>query len=434
MTDVMIDEKASEAPDTQPVVQLGYLDKQLMGQLVDRVRSEGLQLTGENGLLGQLTKIIVEAAAEGELDEHLGYTKHDSAGRDGGNSRNGTRPKTVLTDIGPVEVEIPRDRDGTFQPQVVRKRQRRLNGIDGLVISLSAKGLTHGEIAAHLAEVYGANVSKQTISTITDRVIEGMSAWQNRPLDPVYPVVFIDAINVKIREGNVANRPIYIALGVTVDGTRDVLGLWAGEHGDGEGSKYWLRVLSEIKNRGVKDVCIVVCDGLTGLPAAIENVWPQTITQTCIVHLLRNSFRYASKKDWAGIAKNLKPVYTAAGESAALDAFAAFSEKWEKRYPAIVKLWENAWAEFVPFLAFDTEIRSVICTTNSIESVNSRIRKAVNARGHFPTEQAALKCVYLAVMSLDPTGKGRQRWVNRWKAPLNAFEIAFPGRLNPGRK
>ena len=434
MTDVMMDETVVESADQEAVVRLDDLDRQLIGQLVDRVRSEGLQLTGEDGLLAQLTKTIIESAAEGEMDAHLGYAKHDPAGRDGGNSRNGARTKSVLTDIGPVEVAVPRDRDGTFEPQIVRKRQRRLSGLDSLVISLSAKGLTHGEICAHLAEVYGASVSKQTISTITDRVIEGMSEWQNRPLDAVYPVVFIDAINVKIRDGNVANRPIYTALGVTVDGTRDVLGLWAGEHGDGEGAKYWLRVLSEIKNRGVQDVCIVVCDGLKGLPDAIANVWPAAITQTCIIHLLRNSFRYASKRDWAAIAKDLKLVYTAASESAALDAFVAFSQKWEQRYPAIIKLWENAWAEFVPFLAFDKEIRTVICTTNSVESLNSRIRRAVNARGHFPTEQAALKCVYLAIMSLDPTGKGRQRWMNRWKAPLNAFEIAFPGRLTQGRK
>lgn len=434
MTDVTMD-KVVETPDGQGVVRLDDLDEQLIGQLVDRARCEGLQLTGEDGLLAQLTKRIIESAAQGEMDVHLGYAKHDPAGRDGANSRNGARAKTVLTDIGPVEVTIPRDRDATFEPRIVRKRQRRLSGLDGLVISLSAKGLTHGEICAHLAEVYGAQVSKQTISTITDRVIEGMSEWQNRPLDAVYPVVFIDAINVKIREGNVANRPIYVALGVTVDGTRDVLGLWAGEHGDGEGSKFWLRILTEIKNRGTQDICIVVCDGLKGLPAAIETVWPQAITQTCIIHLLRNSFRYASKKDWAAIAKDdLKPVYTAASEAAALDAFVAFSEKWQQRYPAIIKLWDNAWAEFVPFLAFDKEIRSVICTTNSIESLNSRIRRAVNARGHFPTEQAALKCIYLAIMSLDPTGKGRQRWMNRWKAPLNAFELAFPGRLNPGRK
>jgi putative transposase len=315
----------------------------------------------------------------------------------------------------------------------VAKRQRRLTGVDDLVLSLSAKGLTHGEIAAHLAEVYGAEVSKQTISTITDRVLEGMGEWQNRPLDPVYPVIFIDGVNVKIRDGQVANRPIYVALAVTVDGTRDILGLWAGEHGDGEGAKYWLRVLTEIKNRGVADCCIVVCDGLKGLPDAVDAVWPQTIVQTCIVHLLRNSFRYASRKDWSQIAKDLKPVYTAPSEAAALDRFAEFAGKWEKRYPAIIGLWTNAWAEFVPFLQFDTEIRTVICTTNAIESINARIRRAVNARGHFPTEQAALKCIYLAIMSLDPTGKGRKRWSNRWKAALNAFQITFDGRLSANR-
>ena len=409
-------------------------DEQLVAHLAERARSEGLQLTGEGGLLARLTKRVVESALEGEMDDHLGYAKHDWSGRDGGNSRNGTRAKTVLTEAGPVELAVPRDRDGSFAPQLVKKRQRRLSGVDDLVISLSAKGLTHGEICAHLGEVYGAQVSKQTISTITDRVLEGMGEWQSRPLDVVYPVIFIDAVNVKIRDGNVANRPIYVALAVTVDGTRDILGLWAGEHGDGEGAKYWLRVLSEIKNRGTADVCIVVCDGLKGLPDAIGTVWPQAITQTCIVHLLRNSFRYASKRDWSAIAKDLKPVYTAPSEAAAVEAFLTFTEKWEKRYPAIIKLWENAWAEFVPFLAFDTDIRTVICTTNAIESINARIRRAVNARGHFPNEQAAMKCVYLAIMSLDSTGTARKRWYNRWKAALNAFEITFDGRLSAGRK
>jgi len=412
----------------------GMPDEQLIAQLAGRARAEGLRLTGEDGLLSRLTKVVVESALEGEMDDHLGYGKHDPAGRDGGNSRNGTRVKTLVTEAGPVEVAVPRDRASSFEPKIVAKRQRRLSGVDDLVISLSAKGLTHGEICAHLAEIYGAQVSKQTISTITDRVMEGMGEWQNRPLDPVYPVIFIDCIHVKIRDGQVANRPIYVALAVTVDGTRDVLGLWAGEHGDGEGAKYWLRVLTEIKNRGTTDCCIVVCDGLKGLPDAISQVWPQTLVQTCIVHLLRNSFRYASRKDWAAIAKDLKPVYTAPSEQAALDRFAEFSEKWEKRYPAIVRLWTNAWAEFVPFLAFDTEIRTVICTTNAIESINARIRRAVNARGHFPNEQAALKCVYLAIMSLDPTGKGRKRWSNRWKKALNAFEITFDGRLSAGRK
>lgn len=341
---------------------LDAVDEQLVEQLADRARSEGLQLTGEGGLPARLTKRVVESAIEGEMDDHLGYGKHDPAGRDGGNSRNGTREKTVLTEAGPVPIEVPRDRDGSFCPQLVKKRQRRLSGVDDLVISLSAKGLTHGEISAHLAEIYGAEVSKQTISTITDRVLEGMGEWCNRPLDVVYPVIFIDAINVKIRDGNVANRPIYVALAVTVEGTREVLGLRAGEHGDGEGAKYWMRVLSEIKNRGTADVCPVVCDGLKGLPEAIETVWPQAITQACVVHLLRNSFRYASKRDWAAIAKDLKPIYTAPSESAALEAFAEFSGKWEKRYPAIIKLWENAWAEFVPFLRFDVEIRTLVCT------------------------------------------------------------------------
>src|SRR4030081_1381413 len=409
------------------------VDEQLVRQLAERARADGLQLTGEGGLLQSLTKLVVESSLEGELDDHLGYGKHDAAGRDGGNSRNGRRAKTLLTEAGPVAIEVPRDRDGSFEPKIVAKRQRRLSGVDDLVISLSAKGLTHGEISAHLAEIYGADVSKQTISTITDRVVEGMAQWQSRPLDPVYPVIFIDCVNVKIRDGQVANRPIYVALAVTVEGTREILGLWAGEHGDGEGAKFWLRVLSEIKNRGTTDCCIVVCDGLKGLPDAIATVWPQTIVQTCIVHLLRNSFRYASKKDWSAIAKDLKPVYTAPSEQAALDRFAEFSEKWEKRYPAIVRLWTNAWAEFVPFLQFDQDIRTVICTTNAIESINARIRRAVNARGHFPNEQAALKCVYLAIMSLDPTGTGRKRWSNRWKAALNAFEITFDGRLSAGR-
>jgi putative transposase len=401
--------------------------EQLAVELLDRAKDEGISLVGPGGLLSGLTKTALESMLEGELTEHVGYEPYDPAGHHSGNSRNGTRKKTVLTEVGPVELDVPRDRAGTFEPIVVPKRRRRLNGVDALVCSLSAKGLTHGEISAHLAEIYGARVSKETISRITDRVVEGMVAWQNRPLDAVYPVMFIDAVNVKVREGQVANRPIYMAIGVTVDGERDILGLWAGD--GGEGAKFWHHVLTEIRNRGTKDVCILVCDGLTGLPDAVSAVWPQTIVQTCVVHLLRNSFRYASRRDWPAMARDLKPIYTAPTEAAALEGLADFAGKWEARYPAVVRLWENAWAEFVPFLSFDPEIRTVIYTTNAIESVNARIRKAVKARGHFPNEQAALKCVYLAVMSLDPTGIGRQRWMNRWKAPLNAFTIAFPGRI-----
>jgi transposase-like protein len=420
------------AEDSKPESGLDGLDERLIDQLVVQARVGGLKLTGEGGVLQQLTKRLLESALEGEITDHLGYDKHDPAGRGTGNSRNGVRSKTVITDVGPVEIDVPRDRESSFEPRIVAKRQKRLTGVDEMVISLSAKGLTTGEISAHLAEVYGAEVSRQTISTITDKVVEGMTEWQNRPLDVVYPVVFIDAINVKIRDGQVSNRPIYVALAVTCDGQRDILGLWAGD--GGEGAKYWLHVLTELRNRGVADVLMVVCDGLTGLPDAVTTVWPRTVVQTCVVHLLRNSFRYAGRQHWDAIAKALKPVYTAPTEAAARERFAEFADTWGARYPAIVRLWENAWAEFVPFLAFDVEIRRVICSTNAIESVNARIRRAVKARGHFPNEQAALKCVYLAVMSLDPTGTGRKRWMMRWKPALNAFEIAFDGRLAAGRK
>jgi len=401
--------------------------EELAAELLARADAEGVSLVGPGGLLAGLTKTVLETALEAEMTEHLGYEAHDPAGHHSGNSRNGTRPKTVLTDIGPVCLKVPRDRDGSFSPVIAPKRRRRLGGVDQMVCSLSAKGLTHGEISAHLSEIYGAEVSKETISRITYRLMEGMTAWQNRPLDRVYPVIFVDAVVVKIREGQVANRPIYVAIGVTVEGERDILGLWAGE--GGEGAKYWAHVLTEIKNRGVADVCILVCDGLTGLPDAVGSVWPQAIVQTCVVHLLRNSFRYAGRRDWSAIAKDLKPIYTAPTEAAALERLAGFAGVWEEKYPAIVKLWESARAEFVPFLSFAPAVRQVIYTTNAIESVNARIRKAVRSRGHFPTETAALKCVYMAIMSIDPTGIGRQRWSNRWKEALNAFTIAFPGRM-----
>jgi len=422
------EDASSEVAVPQPAK---AVDDQLIEELVGRARAEGLQLAGEGGLLQQLTKRLLESALEGEVTDHLGYDRHDPSGKNGGNSRNGTRSKTVLTEVGPVEIAVPRDRDGSFEPKIVKKRQRRLTGVDEMVISLAAKGLTTGEVQAHLADVYGTDVSRQTISTITDKVLEGMAEWQNRPLDPVYPVIFIDAIHVKIRDGAVANRPVYVALAVTTEGRRDILGLWAGD--GGEGAKHWLHILTEIKNRGVGDVLMLVCDGLRGLPEAVETVWPATIVQTCVVHLLRNSFRYAARQDWDKVAKALKPIYTAATEDAALERFAGFADTWGKKYPAIVRLWENAWEEFTPFLRFDTEIRRIVCTTNAIESVNARIHRAVKARGHFPNEQAALKCVYMAVMSLDPTGKGQARWTSRWKTALNAFDITFDGRLSTAR-
>ena len=428
MTDVIdvIDSSMME-PGSGRLLVAGLSTEELAAELLARSEGDPVRLVGPGGLLSELTRRVLEAALEAEMTEHVGYEPYDPAGHHSGNSRNGTRSKTVITDIGPVQIEVPRDRAGTFEPVMVPKRKRRLGGVDQMVLSLSAKGLTHGEISAHLAEIYGAKVSKETVTRITDGVIDTMVEWQNRPLDAVYPVMFVDAIHVKIREGQVANRPIYVAIGVTVDGERDILGLWVGD--GGEGAKYWAHVLTEIRNRGTKDVCILVCDGLTGLPDAVSSVWPRTIVQACVVHLIRGSFRYASRRDWPELAKDLKPIYTAPTEAAALERPADFAGRWETKYPAIVKMWESAWAEFVPFLSFAPDVREVIYTTNAIESVNARIRKAVKARGHFPNEQAALKCVYLAVMSLDPTGRGRQRWSNRWKGALNAFTIAFPDRI-----
>ena len=397
-------------------------------ELVRLAKEQGLSLTGPDGLLKLFTKNVLETALNEELTEHLGHEKNCAdPDRGPGNIRNGTRPKTVLTEAtGQITIEVPRDRDGTFEPQIVKKRQRRLNGVEEIVLSLYANGLTTGEISAHFAEIYGASVSKETISRITDKVIEEMNEWSARPLDEVYAAIFIDAIVVKIRDGQVANRPVYAAIGVTLAGEKDVLGLWVGT--GGEGAKFWMSVLTDIKNRGVRDTFFLICDGLKGLPDVVGNVWPLTTVQTCIIHLIRNTFKLASKKDWDALKRDVKPIYTAPNPNAARAALEDLDEKWGKKYGAIIRLWKSAWEEFIPFLDYDLEIRTVICSTNAIESLNARYRRAVRARGHFPTEQAALKCLYLVTRSLDPTGRGRTRWTMRWKPALNAFAITFADR------
>lgn len=406
------------------------LDDQMVALLAERARAQaaegGLKLLGDGGLLQAITKRVIEAALEAEMAEHL--EEHGEAG----NERNGRRSKKVMTEVGTVQVAVPRDRAGTFAPEVVAKRKRRTSGIDELVVSLTARGLTTGEIAAHLKEVYDIETSKETVSNITDRVLEGMNAWRTRPLDPCYPVVMIDAIHVKIRDGQVANRPIYVALAVTCDGLREILGLWVGD--GGEGAKFWGQVCTDMKNRGLADICILLCDGLSGLPDQVNAVWPRTVVQTCIIHLIRNCLRYASRADWPQVAKALRPIYTAVNEADALEHLAEFDEAWGAKYPMITKRFEQSWAEFTPFLAFDRELRSVICSTNAIESINARYRRAANASGHFPNEQAALKRIYLATLALDPTGKGKVRWANRWKKALNAFDLTFDGRVSAGRR
>jgi len=397
--------------------------------LVRKAREQGIAVTGPGGLLKALTKTVIETALEEEMVDHLGYDKHDPVGRNRANSRNGRRAKTVVTDnCGEVEIEVPRDREGSFEPQLVAKRQRRLSDVDAMVISLFAKGLTTGEISAHLGEVYGASISKDTISRITDKIVEEMNSWWARPLEAVYAAIFIDAIIVKVRDGQVGNQPFYAAIGVDLEGHKDILGIWPGQ-GGGESAKYWLSVLTNIKNRGVTDVFFLVCDGLKGLPDSVTAVFPRTTVQTCIIHLIRNTFRYASRKYWDQISHDLRPVYTAANREAAEAELDLFLDKWGRAYPAIIGLWRNAWEEFTPFLAYDVEIRRVLCSTNAIESLNARFRRAVRARGHFPTEQAAMKTLYLVTRSLDPKGTGQTRWAVRWKPALNAFAITFADRM-----
>jgi len=402
--------------------------RELAAELVDRARVEGAELTGESGLLTALVRQVLQTGLEVEMTDHLGYEPHAPEGRGTGNSRNGHYPKTVTTEIGDVELRVPRDRNSSFEPVTVPKGQRRLDGLTGNVISLYAKGMTTGDIQAHLGEIYGTEVSRDTISRITDTIVEDLVSWQNRPLDRVYPVVLIDAIVVKIRDGAVANRPVYVAMGINLDGERDVLGMWVGPSG-GEGAKYWLTLLTELRNRGVADCFIVCCDGLKGLPDAIRATWPLAEVQLCVVHLVRSSLRYSSKRYWGPICRELREIYTAPTADAARARFDDFAETWRDRYPAMIATWETAWPEFVPFLEYPVELRRLVYTTNAIESLNARFRRAVRHRGHFPNEQAALKVLYLVAIErrrnqTNPTGR-----VAGWKAILNALTIHYGDRI-----
>jgi putative transposase len=397
-------------------------------ELVERARLDGVELTGEKGLLTALVRQVLQTGLEVEMTEHLGYEPHAVEGRGSGNSRNGSYPKTVTTEIGSVELAVPRDRNASFDPVTVRKGQRRLDGLTGNVISLYAKGMTTGDIQAHLFDIYDTEISRDTISRITDAVVEDLIAWQNRPLDRVYPVLLIDAIVVKIRDGQVANRPIYVAMGVNMDGERDVLGMWVGPT-SGEGAKFWMTALTELRNRGVTDTFIVCCDGLKGLAESIRASWPQAEVQTCVVHLVRSSLRYTSKKHWAQVCREMREIYTAPTVEAAEARFAEFADTWRERYPAMIATWERAWGEFVPFLEFPIELRTIVYTTNAIESLNARFRKAVRHRGHFPTEQAALKVLYLVATERRPNRSNPTGKINGWKKILNALTIHYGDRI-----
>jgi transposase-like protein len=396
--------------------------------LVDRARGEGVALTGEEGLLTSMVREVLQAGLDVEMADHLGYEHYEPSGRGSGNSRNGGYARSVATDVGPVELRMPRDRQGTFEPVTVPKHVRRLDGLGANVISLYAKRLTTGEIQAHLAEIYGTEISRETISKITDQILPDMLAWQSRPLDRVYPVLLIDAIVVKVRDSQVANRPVYVVIGVNLEGERDVLGLWLGPSG-GEGAKQWMSMLTELKNRGVVDALTVCCDGLRGLPEAIRVTWPQATVQTCVVHLVRNSLRYAWKKYWPQIARQLREIYTAPTAQAAEQQFAEFKETRQPVYPAIIQSWESSWQEFVPFLEFPVELRKIVYTTNAVESLNARFRRAVRHRGHFPNEQAAMKVLYLVATTTRRNRSDLVGKINGWKPILNALTIHYGDRL-----
>lgn len=381
-------------------------------------------IIGENGLLKQLTKALLERAMNAELTEHLGYDKHDPAGNNSGNSRNGVTTKTLKGEFGEMPLETPRDRKGTFEPKIIAKGQTRFTGFDDRIISMYSRGMSTREIQGHLEDMYKVEVSPALISTVTDAVMEEVKTWQSRPLDSVYPIVYLDALVVKIRDGgHVRNRAIYVVIGVNMQGNKEVLGLWAGR---AEGAKFWLQVLTELKNRSVSDIFIACVDGLTGFPEAIAAVFPQTEVQLCIVHQVRGSLNYVSWKQRKAVAADLRPIYTAPTVEAAEQRLDDFAAKWDATYPTISQAWRRNWDHLKPFFAYPADIRKVIYTTNAVESLNMSLRKVIKTRGSFPTEEAALKLLYLGLTHIA------KRWtkpVQDWKAALQRFAILHGDRV-----
>jgi putative transposase len=397
--------------------------KELLDELI-RECEKPEDMLGPDGLLKQLTGALVERMLEAELSGHLGYEKHDPNGRGTGNSRNGKSRKTLKTERGDVGIDVPRDREGSFEPQIVPKGETHFDGFDDKIISMYGRGMTQREIQGHLEELYGTNISIDLISRATAAVWQELETWRNRPLDPVWPIVVLDAIVLKVREkGTVANKSAYVVLGFDLEGHKEVLGIWMDQ---AEGAKFWLSILTSLKNRGIEDILIACCDGLKGFPEAIETAFPKTVVQTCIVHMIRNSLRYASWKRRRELARDLRPIYSAETRQAAEAELDRFEAKWGATYPMIVKSWRSNWERVVPFLDFPPALRKVIYTTNAIESLNSTLRKVLTPRRHFPSEEAALKVMYLAILN------AQKRWtkpVQYWTAALQHLSIYFEGRI-----
>ena len=409
--------KAAGTPDLD-------VPKELLDQLVKGPMTQG----DLESMFRSLKKAVIERAMNAEMSDHLGYRQGESKPEGQSNLRNGTSGKTVITDDGPMRIEVPRDREGTFEPQIIGKHERRFTGFDQKIIAMYARGMTVREIQGYLAEMYGTEVSPELISKVTDEVSAEITAWQSRPLEPMYPVVFFDALRVKIRDDAVVrNKAVYLALGVLPDGTRDVLGIWIEQT---ESAKFWLKVFNEMRSRGVGDILIAVVDGLKGLSEAIEAAFPRTTVQTCIVHLIRNSLDYASWKDRKAVAAALRPIYTAATAEAAEEALEEFAvTDWGVKHPTIVQSWRRAWQNVIPFFAFPPEVRRVIYTTNAIESLHMQLRKLIKSRGHFPSDEAATKLLWLALRNIMA---GKVRSTREWKSAMNQFAVLYGDRfINP---
>ena len=398
------------------------LDKELIDKLLEGYEKPE-DLIGENGLLKQLTKALVERALNAELTHHLGYGKNDPQGRGSGNSRNGKSRKKLKGDFGEVDIEVPRDREGEFEPKIVPKHERRFEGFDDKILSMYGRGMSTREIQAHLLEIYRVPLSASLISEVTDAIVDEVRQWQNRPLEPLYAIVYFDALFVKMRhEGRVENRAIYVAIGIRMNGTREVLGLWTANT---EGAKFWLTVLTELRNRGLLDMFIACVDGLKGFPEAIESVYPKALVQLCIVHLLRQSLKYVGYKDRKVLAQDLKQVYGAPTADAAELALNDFSDKWGKPYASITTLWKRNWEHVIPFFAFPPQIRKIIYTTNTVESLNRSFRKIIKSRGAFPSEEAAIKLLYLAMKN----AVAKWNSVREWNVALNQFAVLWEDRI-----
>lgn len=401
------------------------IEKELLDRLfADYNCKKPEELIGENGLLKQLTKALLERALQAEMTVHLGHEKNGTITSQGGNARNGKSTKTIKGEFGKLPIEVPRDRDSSFDPVIITKGQTRFAGFDDKIISLYSRGMTTREIQGHLEDIYGVDVSPSLISTVTDAVADEVKIWQNRPLDAVYPIVYMDAIRVKVRDsGHVMNKAVYLAIGITMDGIKEVLGMWVAQN---EGAKFWLQVVTELRNRGVKDIFIACVDGLKGFPEAIETVFPHAQVQLCLVHMVRNSLKYVSWKQRKEVATDLKTIYQAPTAEQAEMELMVFAEKWDKTHPSIGQSWRNNWERVTPFFAYSPEIRKVIYTTNAIESLNMSLRKVTKNRGSFPNDESMFKLLYLALNNIA------KKWtlpIRDWKAALNRFSIVFGDRM-----